>query len=73
MLAALRQDQYDAPGDIEYSGTTWKRWKDEGRISDLDHQLTGILNYINTKIPAEIVSDWNNFQGEPTNRGKNTR
>jgi hypothetical protein len=58
MLAALRQDQYESPGDLDYSGTTWERWKKEGRISDRDHQLTGVLNFINTKIPAPIISDW---------------
>lgn len=58
MLAALRQDQYESPGDAEYSGTTWNRWKTEGRVSDRDHQLTGVLNFINTKIPATIITDW---------------
>ena len=58
MLAALRQDQYESPGDLEYSGTTWKRWKEEGRVSERDHQLTGVLNFINEKIPAPIITDW---------------
>ena len=58
MLAALRQDQYESPGDLEYSGTTWKRWKEEGRVSERDHQLTGVLNFINEKIPAPIITHW---------------
>jgi len=58
MLAALRQDQYESPGDQAYMGTTWDRWRKEGRVSEREHQLTGVVNFINTKIPAPIISDW---------------
>jgi hypothetical protein len=57
MLASLRQDQYESPGDMGYAGTTWKRWRDEGRIPDSEHQISGVLNYINTKIPAPIITE----------------
>lgn len=59
MLAALRQDQYESPGDQEYSGTTWARWEKEGRVSARENTLSQILNYINEKIPSNKVNEFN--------------
>jgi hypothetical protein len=59
MLAARRQDQFDSPGDLDYSGTTWDRWKQEGRVTEHEHRLTGILNFINENIPSSVINGWN--------------
>lgn len=73
-LAARRQDQYTAPGDLKYSGTTWNEWVRIGRISPAQNQDSKIVNVINDKIPAEIVKDLsklnsqNGVQSKPANQ-----
>jgi hypothetical protein len=55
MIAAMRADQYESPGDVSYSGTNWKRWLSEGRVSKAQDAVSGIINAINEQIPAEVV------------------
>lgn len=57
-LESRRQDSYISPGDIKYSGTTWREWVSEGRITRLQNENSKILNVINDQIPADIVKDW---------------
>ena len=57
-LESRRQDSYISPGDIKYSGTTWREWVSEGRITRLQNENSGLLNAINEVIPADIVKDF---------------
>jgi len=53
MLRAWHQDQNDMPGDISYTGTTWQRWAQQGLVTQVQHQMVGVLNAINQRIPAD--------------------
>ena len=53
MLRALHQDQSEMPGDISYTGTTWQRWAQQGRVTQTQHQMVSVLNAINQRIPAD--------------------
>lgn len=55
MLQAWHQDQYESPGDIKYTGTTWERWRKDGKVTETDHKMSGVINVINEKIPADAV------------------
>lgn len=55
MADALRADQYESPADMGYSGTNWKRWVAEGRISSAQNSASGIVNFINEKIPSDFM------------------
>ena len=57
-LESRRQDSYISPGDIKYSGTTWREWVSEGRITRLQNENSKVLNAINEQIPADIVKEW---------------
>jgi hypothetical protein len=56
MLRALHQDQSEMPGDISYTGTTWQRWAQQGRVTQTQHQMVSVLNAINQRIPADTPS-----------------
>lgn len=53
LLRALHQDQYEMPGDVSYTGTTWQRWAQQGMVSPGQHRMVTVLNAINQRIPAE--------------------
>jgi len=57
MADALRADQYESPADMSYSGTNWKRWVGEGRISPAQNRASGIVNFINEKIPSDFMKN----------------
>ena len=57
MLASWLQDHSAAPGDIKYVGTTLRSWKDSDKIDDVTFRATGVLNFLNQKIPAELIND----------------
>ena len=57
MLASWLQDHSAAPGDIEYVGTTLRSWKDSGKIDDVTFRATGVINFLNQKIPAQLIND----------------
>lgn len=57
MADALRADQYESPADMSYSGTNWKRWLAEGRISPAQNTASGIVNFINDKIPSDFMKN----------------
>ena len=42
-------------GGIEhtYTGTTWQRWAQQGLVTQVQHQMVGVLNAINQRIPAD--------------------
>jgi len=58
MLEARRSDQYSAPGDLEYGGTTWNEWLEQGQITATQQEMSGAINVINERIPAEVVEQW---------------
>jgi hypothetical protein len=58
MLEANRMDQYQSQGDLGYSGTTWKEWVETGRISQRQHEMSGAINLINERMPADIIKSW---------------
>ena len=64
-LESRRQDSYISPGDIKYSGTTWREWVSEGRITRLQNEDSSLLNLINEWIPADIVKDWEGGSTSP--------
>jgi hypothetical protein len=63
MLETRRSDQYSAPGDLEYAGTTWNQWLEQGRISSTQQDMSGAINLINERIPAEVVNQWEQMVG----------
>lgn len=50
-----RQSQIEAPGDVDHINVVWQSWRQQGRISDGQEELTRVLNYINEKIPTEFA------------------
>jgi hypothetical protein len=64
-LEARRQDQYIAAGDIKYSGTTWKEWVANGRLTRQQDNDSRILNVINDKIPADVVKQLDQLAKKP--------
>tara|TARA_R110002020_G_scaffold83397_2_gene207143 strand:- start:43727 stop:44725 length:999 start_codon:yes stop_codon:yes gene_type:complete len=62
MLEANRLDQYQAPGELGYSGTTWNEWHQSGRISERQQEMSGAINVINERIPADIMKAWDQMQ-----------
>lgn len=57
MADALRADQYESPADLSYSGTNWKRWLADGRISSAQDSASGLINFINEKVPSDFMKD----------------
>ncbi len=57
VLASVRQDQYEAPGDTSFSGATWTRWVKEGKVTPQQEKMTRVINVVNEKIPAVIAAD----------------
>lgn len=57
MLTALKQDQYESPGDVKYLGTTWGRWVNIGKITQLENEFSGVINFINEKFPSKAVTE----------------
>lgn len=55
MADALRADQYESPADMSYSGTNWKRWLAEGRISAAQNRASGVVNFVNERIPSNFM------------------
>lgn len=58
MLEASRQDQYLAPGDLDFSGSTWKQMVDKSEVSELDISFAKVWSVLNDAVPARAVQDW---------------
>lgn len=55
LLASWHQDQYDAPGDMRYTGTTFSRWRKEGKATATDERLSYMVALINQQVPIDIA------------------
>jgi hypothetical protein len=51
MLLASRQDQYQAPGDGNYIGTTWNKWLKDGTVTETEQRMSAVLALINQHLP----------------------
>lgn len=54
LLASWKEDQFEAPGDWNYTGTTWARWTKDHTVSADDIFGGAMLTSINEHIPSEI-------------------
>ncbi len=59
-LKAMRQDHYEAPADLDYSGTNFERMIETGEVSTVDIQYSKIIAILNEAIPADIITLWDN-------------
>lgn len=52
-----RRSQFEAPGDNAHANTVWEAWRKDGKISADQNKLSSVLNFINEKIPTEMMKD----------------
>lgn len=57
LLESRRAALYEAPGDADKLGLVWAEWVKTGKVTSRQNELTSILNYLNEKIPPEIIKD----------------
>lgn len=57
ILESQRNDQYEIPNDMEAIGTTWRRWIDEGSVSEQETVASGVFGVINDMFPSDFVSE----------------
>ena len=57
LFASWQQDHADAPGDIEYVGTTAGAWIRSGKLNEGQRIAVGFLGALNNDVPAPVMKE----------------